>query len=85
LEAVRVTYLEYARRQRGWSQTDLGHQRLVGIHQTFISGMERGVHVGTPEQRERLARVLGVAPDLLLTQVPEVQLLPSLAEVPARG
>jgi predicted ABC-type transport system involved in lysophospholipase L1 biosynthesis ATPase subunit len=38
--------------------------------------MERGTGVPVAAQRERIARVLGIKPDLLLASVPEGTLIP---------
>jgi transcriptional regulator with XRE-family HTH domain len=62
-----MTVLEIARREKGWSQQQLGD--LVRIHQTFISMIERGVGLPAPDQRVRIARALGVPPDKLLDPV----------------
>ena len=62
-------YIELARIQKGWSQKQL--EGVVRIHQTFISEIERGVGLPTPEQRERLARALDVPIDVLLETVPK--------------
>ncbi len=64
-----MTVLEFTRREKGWSQKDLGDLPTVRIHQVFISQIERGVGLPTIEQRQRLARALGVAPERLLDPV----------------
>jgi transcriptional regulator with XRE-family HTH domain len=64
-----MTVLEFTRRDRKWSQKDLGDLPSVRIHQVFISQIERGVGIPTPDQRVRLARALGVAPERLLDPV----------------
>ena len=79
-----MLYIEFARRQRGWSQRDLGEHPRVRITQSFISQIERGVSIGTPEQRDRIARALGLAPELLLRPVPD-DLPEAVAEASARG
>jgi transcriptional regulator with XRE-family HTH domain len=61
--------LKYARLEKGWSQKDLGDLPTVRIHQVFISQIERGVGLPTPDQRQRLAKALGVAPERLLDPV----------------
>jgi transcriptional regulator with XRE-family HTH domain len=66
-----MTYLELRRRQMGWSQKQLGDDPRIRIHQTFISMLERGTGVPVAAQRERIARVLGLKPDMLLATVPE--------------
>ena len=68
-----MTVLELARRQRGWSQGDLGNDSRVRMSRQFISWIERGVVTRPdPDQLRRLARVLGVQPpERLLETVPE--------------
>jgi transcriptional regulator with XRE-family HTH domain len=61
--------LEFARRQKKWSQQTLGDLPTVRIHQTFVSQFERGTGVPSQDQRERLARALDVDPDRLLDPV----------------
>ena len=76
-----MIYLELARRQKGWTQQQLGDHPRVRIAQYFISMIERGTGLPTRDQVERLARVLGVQPDLLLATVPEGELVPEEAFV----
>lgn len=64
--------MELARRQRGWTQKQLGDHPQVRIHQHLISMMESGTGLPTADQRRRLAEVLGMPEDLLLERVPEV-------------
>ena len=66
-----MLYLELARRQKGWSQKQLGDHPKVRIAQTFISLTERGMGLPVEDQLNRLARVLGVPADMLLKEVPE--------------
>jgi transcriptional regulator with XRE-family HTH domain len=66
---IGMTVLEFVRREKGWSQKDLGDLPAVRIHQVFISQCERGTGVPTPDQRVRLARALGVDPEKLLDQI----------------
>jgi transcriptional regulator with XRE-family HTH domain len=70
-----MTNMEAARRQKGWSQKDLGDQPRVRIHQTFISMIERGIGVPMPDQLARLSRVLNVPAEQLLqpVDVPETE------------
>jgi transcriptional regulator with XRE-family HTH domain len=63
-----VLYLELARRDLKWTQNDLSQR--ARISQQFISDMELGKVWPTPEQRERLARILNVPAHLLLESVP---------------
>jgi ribosome-binding protein aMBF1 (putative translation factor) len=69
--ALKLKYIELARRQRGWSQRELAEHPHVRIHQTFISQIERGTGLPDPSQRERLARVLGIPEERLLEDVPD--------------
>jgi transcriptional regulator with XRE-family HTH domain len=64
-----VRVIEFARREKGWSQLELGNLPTVKISQNFISMIERGQGLPTPEQRERIARALGVPPAKLLDHV----------------
>jgi transcriptional regulator with XRE-family HTH domain len=59
-----VLTLELVRRQQDLSQAALAC--LTGLTQVFISMIERGVALPTPEQHQKLAEVLGVPPDRLL-------------------
>jgi len=72
-EALRLELVE-ARRQRGWSQVDLG--RRVGLPQAHISGIESGKIVPRFDTLLDLVRVLDR--DLLMvprTLVPAMQAL----------
>ena len=81
-----MIYLELARRQKGWSQKQLGDHPSIRIHQTFISMIERGLGVPVADQITRLSRVLGVPPDRLLAVVPEGSSVPeTVAEAESRG
>lgn len=50
--------LQNARRQRGLSQEELAH--LASVHQTYLSGVERGKRNPTIVVLARIASVLGV-------------------------
>lgn len=50
--------LQNARRQRGLSQEELAH--LASVHQTYLSGVERGKRNPTIEVLDRIAAVLGI-------------------------
>lgn len=50
--------LQNARRQRGLSQEELAH--LASVHQTYLSGVERGKRNPTIEVLDRIAMALGV-------------------------
>jgi transcriptional regulator with XRE-family HTH domain len=52
--------MEFERRQRNLSQMALAGQ--ARIHQTIVSGIERGRFVPTAEELQALASVLGVSP-----------------------
>jgi transcriptional regulator with XRE-family HTH domain len=69
---VFVLYLELARRQKGWSQRELGEHPKVKIDRAFISLIERGMGLPVPAQAARLAAVLDVPVDLLLQHVPPI-------------
>lgn len=64
-----ITQMELARRSNGLSQKDLARDPGVKIHHTFISLLERGQGIPTPDQAARLARRLGLDPDDLLKPV----------------
>jgi len=61
--------IEARRRELGFSQLALGSHPAVQIHQLFISEIERGLAIPTPDQLLRLSRVLNVPPDELLKPV----------------
>ena len=65
-----MTYMEYARRQKEWTQKDLGEHPRVRIHQNFISMIERGAVLPMPDQRQRIAGALGIPAETLLEPVP---------------
>ena len=78
--------IELARRNLKLSQTDLGHDPAVSIHQSFISLIELGKGIPTKDQAERLARRLGINPADLLKPVvvadaPAVEREPEQASV----
>lgn len=62
-----MLYIELARRTRRWSQIDLAN--ATRIHQAFISEIERGLGLPTPDQRQRLGEALGNPAELLLEPV----------------
>jgi transcriptional regulator with XRE-family HTH domain len=62
-----VNYSEFRRRENRWSQKELA--RRARIDQSFISQIERGTGIPTPDQAQRLARELGLPPALLLKTV----------------
>lgn len=64
-----MTRMEFARRNLGFSQEQLGLDPDVRIHQSFISLIELGKGIPTPEQALRLARRLGLDPVDLLKPV----------------
>jgi transcriptional regulator with XRE-family HTH domain len=64
---VFVLYLELARRNKKWSQDTLG--AFARVAKDFVSAMETGKAWPTPDQRERIAQVLGVPADTLMDEV----------------
>ncbi|HMQ66526.1 MAG TPA: helix-turn-helix transcriptional regulator [Arachnia sp.] len=56
------------RRQRGFSQEGLAHE--AGMDRTYVGGIERGERNVAFDNLCRLADALGVAPALLLKDVP---------------
>lgn len=62
-----MLHIEFARRQRHWSQEKLGQR--VGITQAFISLIELGRGVPRAEEAQRLAHELGLTREILLTPV----------------
>jgi hypothetical protein len=67
-EEDHVTYLEAARRLKGWTQADLSAR--ANVHQPFLSQCERGFGLPGPAQRQRLADLLGVPAEKLVDEVP---------------
>ncbi len=67
-------YLEVARRDRGWSQVQLS--QATRIHQSFISLLELGKGVPSPDQLERLAHALDLPPEMVLKTVPLGEVAP---------
>jgi len=52
------------RKEKGWSQEDLAFE--IGLHRTYISGVERGIRNPTVVILDKIARKLEVeAADLL--------------------
>jgi transcriptional regulator with XRE-family HTH domain len=66
--------LEYRRREKRWTQEQVG--QLARIGQSFISLIEQGRFIPTPDQLARLGRALDIPPDEVLKPV-------QLATVPA--
>ncbi|PIU06540.1 MULTISPECIES: helix-turn-helix transcriptional regulator [Methylobacterium] len=56
--------LQNARRERGLSQEELAH--LAQVHQTYLSGVERGKRNPTIAVLDRIALVLGTDIDQLV-------------------
>jgi len=54
------------RRERGLSQEDLADE--IGVHRTYMGGVERGERNLTLRSLERLAERLGVSPLSLLEE-----------------
>jgi transcriptional regulator with XRE-family HTH domain len=63
-----VTYLEVKRKQKNWTQEQLG--AAARIAQYFISDLERGKGTPTPDQLQRLATALDLPVEVLLQPVP---------------
>lgn len=62
-----MLYLELARRNKKLNQADLAAVARVG--QYFISDIELGKALPTPDQRARIARVLEIDPAILTEPV----------------
>jgi transcriptional regulator with XRE-family HTH domain len=62
-----VNRLKFERTQRGLSQEAVA--KLAHVQQTIVSLIEVGRLIPTTAQRDRLAAVLSVPPELLLTPV----------------
>jgi transcriptional regulator with XRE-family HTH domain len=75
-----VLNLELKRRDRRWSQTELG--QIADISQRAISAMERGAMWPNPEHRDRLARILDVPPELLMEPVQSEKAAPQREPAP---
>lgn len=58
--------LRRLRKQRGLSQEDFAE--VLGLHRTYMGGVERGERNLTLQSVERLAERLGVDPVVLLTE-----------------
>ena len=52
------------REEKGWSQEEFAAE--VGLHRTYVSGIERGVRNPTVKIVAKLAEKLGVQPQQLL-------------------
>ena len=61
--------IQAKRNERGWSQEKLGNHPEVRIAQDFISRIERGEGLPTPDQARRLAKALGIPVETLLQPV----------------
>lgn len=73
--------LRAERKDRHWTQTELGAQ--VGVSQGDVSEFETGRRIPTPAQALKLSKVLGLPPDRLLAEVREPA--PDTAEADSRG
>ena len=62
-----MTYLEFARRNHGWSLLQL--EQATRIHKSFISLIERGQGIPHADQLDCLSRALEIPADLLLKEV----------------
>jgi len=56
--------LKKVRQEKGMSQGDIA--RKLGVHRSYISGIERGVRNPTIKNIEKIAVALGVSPYKLL-------------------
>jgi len=56
--------LKEIRQKKGLSQGDIA--RTLGVHRSYISGIERGVRNPTVKNVEKIAAALGVNPYTLL-------------------
>ncbi|MFA4818399.1 MAG: helix-turn-helix transcriptional regulator [Patescibacteria group bacterium] len=56
--------LKKVRQEKGMSQGDIA--RKLGVHRSYISGIERGVRNPTIKNIEKIATALGVSPHTLL-------------------
>ena len=56
--------VQQARRERGLSQEELAHR--AAVHQTYLSGVERGTRNPTVMVLDKIARALGLDPADLL-------------------
>lgn len=61
--------LRRIRTERGWSQERFAD--VLGVHRTYMGGVERGERNLTLRSVERLAHALGVDPLTLLGEPPE--------------
>jgi transcriptional regulator with XRE-family HTH domain len=59
--------LRRTRHEKGYSQEPLALE--AGVDRTYISALERGVHVASIDMVDKLAAVLGVETDTLLRRV----------------
>lgn len=57
--------LRTLRKERGWSQEELGFR--AGIHRTYIGAIERGQQNVSVDNIGRIAKALGVKPSSLFT------------------
>lgn len=56
--------LKKIRREKGMSQGDIANK--LGVHRSYTSWIERGVHNPTVKNVERIAEAFGVSPHTLL-------------------
>ena len=64
--SLKMSRLKFERLRRGLSQQALG--RLAQIAGPDISKIERGIQQPYPNQRTRLAAVIGISPEALLSE-----------------
>ena len=59
--------IEFERRKRGWSQSQLSE--IAGVRQADISAIEIGRLVPSALQADRLGKAMGIPADMLLHEV----------------
>lgn len=71
LQKVVGRNLRAYRMERGLSQEDFAE--VVGVHRTYMGGLERGERNLTLQSLERLAEVLGLDPIKLFLEEPPIR------------
>ena len=74
--------IELVRRNKRWTQSQLGRLRTVRISPSFISLIEQGRGIPNDDQRNRLAHALGIPPEQLLDDVDVGDTVPPVVEEP---
>jgi transcriptional regulator with XRE-family HTH domain len=62
-----VYHIEFARRNLGWSLTQLSTHAQIAA--SYLSFLENGRAIPSAEQLERLSQALGVPADVLMKEV----------------